>query len=107
VFKISTKILLKKVHDSEAFWSEKWAFQTIFFGQRARKLMTEGPKTAHSGWFCAAFSAFFASLFDFFASLRSFLSTPNFQKSTPFENLALTFLREKTPNFCKINVNTS
>jgi len=55
---------------------------------------------------CAAFSEREKVIFDpifahlrrfvllfgrFFASKSVFVSTPNFQKSTPFENLALTF----------------
>jgi len=36
-----------------------------------------------------------------FASTRSSVSTPNFQKSTPFENLALTFFSLLPPRFRK------
>ncbi|MBQ8097572.1 MAG: hypothetical protein IJV45_10950 [Prevotella sp.] len=37
----------------------------------------------------------------FFASTPPSVSTPNFQKSTPFENLALTFFSRPLPFFAK------
>ena len=106
VFNISLKSLKWKVHDSEAFWSEKWAFWTVDRESWAGGEGLGGSIFAQRGVLCAAFLAFFDSFFAFFCSFRSVLSTPNFQKSTPFENLALTFFSRPPPFFAKIGANT-
>ena len=56
-------------------------------GDDSRKRGRKGPKWHTKGGFVQLFSRFFA----FFLA---FLSTPNFQKSTPFENLACSKTRE-------------
>ena len=73
------------------------AFRVVFSALRAWGKVPEGPKIAQKGRFVLVFSRFFASF-------RSFLSTPNFQKSTPQKNLALTFESEKAPNFADFSL---
>ena len=72
-------------------------FWAVFVGREGWKMVAEGPKMAQTGWFCAAF-------FAFFGSFLAFLSTPNFQKALTFENLALTFESEKAANFEKFSL---
>ncbi|MBQ8096235.1 MAG: hypothetical protein IJ243_04020 [Prevotella sp.] len=72
-------------------------FWTVFTRRQNRKKGLEGSKIAQTKRFAQLFPRFFASF-------HSFLSTPNFQKSTPFEKLALTFESEKAPIFVKFSV---
>ena len=72
-------------------------FWTVSTPRRTGKKGLKGPKIAQTGRFAQLFSRFFASF-------RSFLSTPNFQKSTPQKNLALTFESEEVSNFAQISV---
>ena len=87
----------KKVHDREAFWSEKWAFWAVGVGWRRWKKCAEGAKIAQKDGFVRLFSRFFASF-------CSVLTTPIFQKSTPNFQKALTFESEKPGNFSKFCV---
>ena len=74
---------------------------------RFGRVTTEGKcvRKAQNGTNEVVLCNFFGFFPRFFASSGSFLSTPNFQKSTPFENLALTFSSEKAPKFGKIALN--
>ena len=72
-------------------------FWAVLVGREGWKIGAEGSKMAQKGGFVQPFLRFFALL-------RSFLSTPNFQKSTPQKNLALTLESEKAKKFGNFNL---